>query len=52
MNHEKHVTPEEISMSINLNICNFLLHGKTTIMKIERQFCFFKYFLLCHCIID
>jgi hypothetical protein len=52
MNHEKHVTPEEISMSINLNICNFLLHGKTTIMKIERQFCFFKYFLLCDCIID
>jgi hypothetical protein len=27
MNHEKHVTPEDVSMSINLNICNILLHG-------------------------
>jgi hypothetical protein len=52
MNHEKHVTPEKVSTSIDLNICNILLHGKTTIAKIERQFCFFKYFLMCPYIID
>jgi hypothetical protein len=52
MNHEKHVTPEKVFMSTNLNICNSLLHGKTTIATIERQFCLFKYFLLCHYIID
>jgi hypothetical protein len=44
MNHEKHLTSEEVFTSTNLNICNILLHGKTTIMKIEQQFCFFKYF--------
>jgi hypothetical protein len=44
MNHEKHLTSEEVLTSTNLNICNILLHGKTTIMKIEQQFCFFKYF--------
>jgi hypothetical protein len=27
MNHGKHVTPEEVSPSTNLNICNILLHG-------------------------
>jgi hypothetical protein len=27
MNHGKHVTPEDVSMSTNLNICNILLHG-------------------------
>jgi hypothetical protein len=52
MNHRKHVTPEEVSTSTNFNICIILLHGKTTIVEIERQFCFFKYFLLCHYIID
>jgi hypothetical protein len=52
MNHEKHVTPEVVSTSTNLNICNILLHGKTTIAEIERQFCCFKFFLLCHYIID
>jgi hypothetical protein len=52
MNHEKHVTPEEVSISTNLNIYNILLHGKTTIAKIERQFCFSNSFLLCHYIID
>jgi hypothetical protein len=46
MNHEKHLTPEEVSMSTNLNICNILLHGKTTTAEIERQFCFFKYFFV------
>jgi hypothetical protein len=54
MNHGKHVTPEEVFTSTNLNICNILLHGKTTIMKIERQFCFFKYFFavsLYYCLI-
>jgi hypothetical protein len=40
MNHVKHVTPQDISMSTNLNICNILLRGKTTIAEIERQFCF------------
>jgi hypothetical protein len=40
MNHVKHVTPQDISMSMNLNICNILLRGKTTIAEIERQFCF------------
>jgi hypothetical protein len=35
MNHEKYVTPEQISMSTNLNICNILLHDKTTIVEIE-----------------
>jgi hypothetical protein len=35
MNHEKHVTPEEVFTSTNLNICNILLHGKTTIAEIE-----------------
>jgi hypothetical protein len=44
MNHGKHVTPEEVFTSTNLNICNSLLHGKTTIVKIERQFCFFEIF--------
>jgi hypothetical protein len=44
MNNGKHATHEEVSTSTNLNICNILLHGKITIMKIERQFCFFKYF--------
>jgi hypothetical protein len=43
MNHGKHVTPEKVSMSTNINISNILLHGKTTIAEIERQFCFFKY---------
>jgi hypothetical protein len=52
MSHGKHVTPEEVSTSIDLNICNILLHGKTTIAEIERQFCFFKHFLLYHYIID
>jgi hypothetical protein len=52
MNHEKHLTPEKVSTSTNLNICNILLHGKTTIVEIERQFWKFKYFLLCHYIID
>jgi hypothetical protein len=28
MNHEKHLTPEEVSISTNLKICNILLHGK------------------------
>jgi hypothetical protein len=36
LNHEKHVTPEKISTSTNLNICNILLHGKTAIAEIER----------------
>jgi hypothetical protein len=36
MNHRKHVTPEKVSMPTNLNICNILLHGKTTIAEIER----------------
>jgi hypothetical protein len=27
MNHGKHVTPEEVSPSTNLNICSILLHG-------------------------
>jgi hypothetical protein len=40
MNHRKHITFEEVFMSTNLNICNILLHGKTTIVEIERQFCF------------
>jgi hypothetical protein len=40
MNHRKHVTFEEVFKSTNLNICNILLHGKTTIVEIERQFCF------------
>jgi hypothetical protein len=35
MNHGNHVTPKEVFTSTNLNICNILLHGKTTIMKIE-----------------
>jgi hypothetical protein len=52
MNHGKHVTPEEVSTSINLNICNILLHGKTTIAEIERQICFYKHFSLCPYIID
>jgi hypothetical protein len=38
MNNGKHVTPEEVSTSTNLNICNILLHGKTTTTEIERQF--------------
>jgi hypothetical protein len=46
MNHGKHVTPEEVSTSTNLNICNILLQGKTTIAKIERQFCFFQIFFV------
>jgi hypothetical protein len=50
MNNGKHATHEEVSTSTNLNICNILLHGKITIMKIERQFCFFKYFF-CYVII-
>jgi hypothetical protein len=52
MNHGKHVTPEEVYTSTNLNIHNILLHGKTTIAEIEQKFCFFKHFLLCHYIID
>jgi hypothetical protein len=44
MNNGKHVTHEKVSTSINLNICNILLHGKTTIAEISRQFCCFKYF--------
>jgi hypothetical protein len=44
MNHEKHVTLEKVSTFTNLNICNILLHGKTTIVENERQFCFFKHF--------
>jgi hypothetical protein len=36
MNHRKYVTHEEVSTSTNLNICNILLHGKTTIAEIER----------------
>jgi hypothetical protein len=43
MNPGKHVTREDVSTSTNLNICNILLHGKKTIVEIERQFCFFKY---------
>jgi hypothetical protein len=39
-------------MFTNLNICNILLPGKTIIVKIEQNFCFFKYFLVCHYIID
>jgi hypothetical protein len=35
MNHEKHVTSEEVSTSTNLNICNILLHGKKTTTEIE-----------------
>jgi hypothetical protein len=35
MNHEKHVTPKEVSTSTNLNICNILLHGKKTVAEIE-----------------
>jgi hypothetical protein len=35
MNHGKHITPEKDSTSTNLNICNILLHGKTTIAEIE-----------------
>jgi hypothetical protein len=46
MNHEKHVTPEEVSTSTNLNICNILLHGQKTIAEIERQFYLFKYFFV------
>jgi hypothetical protein len=47
MNHEKHVTLEKVSTFTNLNICNILLHGKTTIVENERQFCFFKHFFCC-----
>jgi hypothetical protein len=36
MNRGKHVTPEKVSTSTNLNVCNILLHGKTTIVEIER----------------
>jgi hypothetical protein len=43
MNHEKHVTPKEVSTSTYLNICKILLHGKTTIAEIEQQICFFKH---------
>jgi hypothetical protein len=50
MNHGKHVRPEEVSTSTNLNICNILLQGKTTIAKIERQFCFFSN-IFCYAII-
>jgi hypothetical protein len=46
MNHEKYVTPKEVSTSTNLNICNILLQGKTTLVDIERQFCFSKYFFV------
>jgi hypothetical protein len=35
MNHGNYVTHEEVSMSTNLNICNILLHVKTTIEEIE-----------------
>jgi hypothetical protein len=35
MNHEKHVTPEEVFTSTKLNVCNILLHGRTTIVEIE-----------------
>jgi hypothetical protein len=35
MIHRKHVTPEKVSTSTNFNICNILLHSKTTIAKIE-----------------
>jgi hypothetical protein len=52
MNHGKHVTPEEVSMSTNLIICNILLHGKTTIAGIECHFCFLNILLLWHYIID
>jgi hypothetical protein len=48
MNHGKHVTPEKFSTFTNLNICNILLHGKTTIAEIERQFCFSNIF---YCVI-
>jgi hypothetical protein len=44
MNHGKHVILKEVFTSTNLNICNILLHGKTTIAEIKRQFCFLKYF--------
>jgi hypothetical protein len=44
INYGNHVTPKEVSTSTNLNICNILLHGKTNIAKIERQFCFFQIF--------
>jgi hypothetical protein len=30
--------------STNLNICNFLLHGKTTIAQIEQQLCYSNIF--------
>jgi hypothetical protein len=48
MNHGKYITPEEVSTSTNLNICNSLLHGKTTIAEIERQFVFSNIF---YCVI-
>jgi hypothetical protein len=32
------MTHEEVSTSTNLIICNILLHDKTTIAEIERQF--------------
>jgi hypothetical protein len=35
MNRGKHVTPEEVFTPTNLNICNILLHGKTTIAEIS-----------------
>jgi hypothetical protein len=46
MNHKKHVTPAEVSTSINLNIHNILLHGKKnysvnwmTILFVQIFFC-------------
>jgi hypothetical protein len=44
MNHGKHVTREKFSTSRNLNICNILLHGKTTIVETDDNFVFSNMF--------
>jgi hypothetical protein len=57
MNHGKHVTPEKVSTSTNLNICNILLHGKknysrnwTTIFVFSIFFCY-VIILLIDCVV-
>jgi hypothetical protein len=35
MIHGKYAIPEKVFTSTNLNTCNILLHGKTTIAKIQ-----------------
>jgi hypothetical protein len=45
MNHGKHVTPEDVSTSTNLNICNILLHGiKQLYQKLNDNFVFSNIF--------